>query len=99
MKLGLYTPIPNTVDLEFKYQACASYPHIKCEIQVIKLHAFRRSQSRKEALGHTIQICRERAHVDESFAERVGRGFSVASDEVVFDDEGLSRPEVACVVE
>jgi hypothetical protein len=99
MKLRLHTPIPHAIHLEFKHQPRTRYPHIEREIQIIKLHTLGRRQSRKQALGHAIQIRSKRAHIDKALAERIGRALGVACNEVVFDDEGLAGAEVAGVVE
>jgi hypothetical protein len=99
MKLRLHTPIPHPINLEFKHQPRTRYPHIEREIQIIKLDTLGRRQSRKQALGHAIQIRSKRAHIDQALAERIGRAFCVAGNEVVFDDEGLAGAEVTGVVE
>lgn len=99
MELRLHAAISDPVHLEFEHQASTCYPHIKCEVQIIELHAFSRCQTREQTLWHCVKISRERAYIDESFAERVWRNFSVASDEVVLDDERLTRAKVTCVVE
>lgn len=99
VEFGLDTPIPHPIHPKLKHQPRTLNPHIQRKIQIVKLHALRRRQSRKQAHRHSIQIGRKRAHIDQSLAERVGCSFGVACDEVVFDNERLTGSEVARVVE
>lgn len=99
MKLCLNTPIPHPLDLEFKHQPCTLTPHVECKIQIIKLDTLCRFQAGKQAFRHGIQVGGECANVDEILGKRVRGNVSVAGNEVVFYDERLPGPEVACVVE
>jgi len=99
MELCLYTSIPDTVNLELEDQTCTLYPHVEREVQVIELNTLGCSQACKQALRHGIQIRRECAYVDESFSEGVRCNIHIAGNQIVFDDERLTGPEVACVVE
>jgi hypothetical protein len=99
MEFCLYTSIPDTVNLQLKDQTCTLYSHVQREVQVIKFNALGCSQACKKALRHGVQVRRERAYVDKSFAKRVRCNIHVAGNEVIFDDQRLTWPEVACVVE
>jgi hypothetical protein len=99
MELRTNPSIPHAIHLQFKHQPRTLTPHIQREIQIIKLDALCRRQPRKQTLGHRIQIRRKCANVDETFLEGVGRHVGVASDEIVFYNEGLTGSEVARVVE
>jgi len=92
-------PIPHPIHLQLKHQPRTLNPHIQREIQIIKLHSLRCRQPREQTLRHRIKIRSKRANRYEPLAIGVRCGFEVAGDEVIFDDEGLAGPEVACVVE
>jgi hypothetical protein len=93
------SPIPYPIHLQLKHQSRTLNPHIQGKVQIIEFDALGRCQPSKQALRNRVQVCSKRAHVNEALAEGVGRGVSVARNEVVFDDERLAGPKVACIVE
>ena len=99
MEFRLNTPVPDTINFQLKDQACALYPHVECEVQIVEFDAFGGCQARKQALWHSVEIGGECAHIDKTFSEGVWRGIHITSNQVVFDDQRLTRPEVACVME
>lgn len=99
MELCLYASISDAVDFELKDQTCTFYPHIEREVQVVKFDALGRCQACEQALWHGVQIRRERAYIDQSFSEGVWCNIHIASYQIVFHDQRLTRSKVACVVE
>lgn len=99
MKLRLHPPIPHPINLQLKTQPRTINNHLERKIQVIKLHAPRGRQTREQTPRHGVEVRRQRAHVYQVACVRHRRLVRVAGDEVVCYDEGLSRSEVARVVE
>lgn len=99
MKLGFHTPVSYSIDLKFEHQSSACYPHVQGEVEVVELHAFSGGKSCKQALWHRVEVSGERANIDQSFPERIRRGFRIACNKVVLDNERLARAKVARVVE
>lgn len=99
MELRTNSPIPHPINLKLKHQPRTLNLHIQRKVQVVKLHALGRRQAREQTLRYGVQICSECADVDQSFYVRIWGGVRVAGYEVVFDDQGLTGPEVARVVE
>ena len=98
MKLRAHAPISHSVNPQLKHQPRTLTPHIQCKIQIIKLNPLCRRQPRKQTLRHSIQIRSKCANINQAFLERIRRYVCVTGDEVVFDDQGLTGSEVACVV-
>lgn len=99
LEIRLHAPILDPIHPELKHQVRALDLHMQFEIQIIELNPLCRREPREERLRHGIEIRRQCADVDEILAEGIGRGVFIAADEVVLDDERLTRPEVARVVE
>lgn len=99
MKFRIHPPIPNPINLQLKPQPRTIDNHLEREIQVIKLDAPRGRQPRKKAPRHGAQVGRERADVDEVARVGLGRLVGLTRNQVVGDEQGLTRAEVARVVE
>lgn len=99
MEFCLHSSIPDPINFQFKDQACTFYPHVEREVQVVELDAFGRCQTCEQTLRHSVQIRRERAYIDKAFSEGVWRDVHIACNQIVFDDQRLTRSEVACVME
>lgn len=99
MEFCAHSAVSNTINFELKHQPCALDPHVKREVQVIELYALRSRKPSKEAPRHGVQICRQRADIDEVLLVRIGRDFRITCDQVILDNERLARPEIARIVE
>lgn len=99
LKVSIHPSVPNPIDLQLKPQAGTVDDHLECEIKIVKFDASRRRQPCEQTPRYGVQICGELAHVYEIARVGGGRLVGLAGNQVVRDDEGLARAEVACVVE
>jgi len=99
MKVSLDAPIIDAIHPQLEHQVRGLDLHVELEIQIVELDPLGRRQAGEQALGHGVEVGGQGADFDEVLAERVRGVVELASDEVVFNNERLARPEVAGVVE
>lgn len=99
VKLRNNTPIPHPINLQHEPQPRTPHHHFEREVEVIEFDPPRRRQPREQALRHSTKVCRQRAHVDQITGVGARRSGLVAGDQIIGDNEGLSRPEVTRVME
>lgn len=87
MELRLHNPISYTLHSKLKDQSRTLHTHIQRKVQIVKLNALARRQSRKQTPRHSAQIRLQRANLNEALVIRI-RGLVVrARYEIVFDNE------------
>lgn len=99
MELCLYASVPDAVDLELEAEPGTIDYHLKGEVEVIEFDAACSCEPSEQGSRDGTEIRRQRAHVHEVAAVGHGRLVGVTRDQVVRHDEGLTGPEIACVVE
>lgn len=63
MKLSLHRPVVDAVHSQLKDEIRTLDLHVQLKVQVVELDALRRGEPGEQALGHGVQIGRQRAHI------------------------------------
>lgn len=99
LKIRVDAAVANTVHLQLEPQARTVHDHLEGKVEIVKLYSPCRRQPSEQAARDGVEICCQFADVHQ--ISRVCRWWlvGITGDQVVRDDQRLSRSEVPRVME